>query len=60
MALAVTVLPACLNLVLSVVWIVTELPFDDLATIVLPLTLDTVNVSHWPCALPAPGPLAIG
>src|SRR6266702_7089169 len=50
MALAATVLPDCVYWVLAVVWIVTELPLDVLATIVLPLTLDTVSASHWPCA----------
>ena len=30
----------------EVVWIVTELPLAVLATIVLPLTLDTVSASH--------------
>src|ERR1700736_5498525 len=55
MALAATVLPAWVYWVLAVVWIVTELPLDVLATIVLPFTLDTVSDSHWPCA---PGPAA--
>src|SRR5437588_3527186 len=49
-ALAATVLPACVYRVLAVVWIVTEPPLDVLATIVLPFTLDTVSASHWPCA----------
>src|SRR6266702_3698820 len=51
MALAATVLPDCVYRVLAVVWIVTVLPLDVLATIVLPFTLDTVIASHGPCAL---------
>src|SRR6266699_7289621 len=50
-ALAATVLPACVYRVLAVVWIVTVLPLDVLATIVLPFTLDTVIASQGPCAL---------
>src|SRR5712692_8192149 len=50
MALAATVLPAWVYWVLAVVWIVTELPLAVLATIVLPLTLDTVSASHCPRA----------
>ena len=46
MALAAAALPACVYFVLAVVWIVTELPFAALATIVLPLTLETVSISH--------------
>ena len=45
-ALAATVLLACVYRVLAVVWIVTVLPLDVLATIVLPFTLDTVSDSH--------------
>src|SRR5436853_7137122 len=50
-ALAATVLPAWVYRVLAVVWIVTVLPLDVLATIILPFTLDTVIASHGPCAL---------
>src|SRR5712692_1676962 len=50
MALAATVLPAWVYWVLAVVWIVTELPLDVFATIVLPFTLDTVSASHGPFA----------
>src|ERR1700694_1509906 len=57
MALAATALPAWVYWVLAVVWTVTELPLAVLATMVLPLTLDTVSASHWPCA---PGVAASG
>src|SRR5438876_1105522 len=50
MVLAATVLPAWMYWVLAVVWIVTELPLDVLATIALPFTLETVSASHWPRA----------
>lgn len=50
MALAATDLPAWVYWVLAVVWIVTELPLEVLATVVWPFTLDTVSASHWPCA----------
>src|SRR2546429_9073074 len=50
-ALAATVLLACVYRVLAVVWIVTVLPLDVLATNILPFTLDTVIASHGPFAL---------
>src|SRR5256885_1396365 len=49
--IALAVLLACVYRVLAVVWIVTVLPLDVLATIILPFTLDTVIASHGPCAL---------
>lgn len=46
MALVAAVLPAWVYCVLAIVWIVTVLPLADLATMVLPFTLDTVSALH--------------
>jgi hypothetical protein len=49
-ALRLEAAPARVNRVLDVTWIVTVLPLAVLAVIVCPLTLETVSISHWPCA----------